>query len=87
MGIIPMQKKKPTRMCIACRRRESQKDLIRLQLKDKRVTKYTGSGRSFYLCYKCANDGKKLRGISRRLGVEQDDLLAILKEFTAYGED
>ncbi len=86
MGIIPMQKK-PTRMCIACRLRESQKDLIRLQVHAKRVTKYTGKGRSFYLCYECAVNEKKMIGISKRLGIEHNDLLNILKEFTTDGEN
>jgi len=74
-------------MCIACRNRESQKDLIRLQIKEKRITPYSGSGRSFYLCRKCALDTKKTKGASRQLGVGQEELLTILKEFVGYGED
>jgi predicted RNA-binding protein YlxR (DUF448 family) len=84
LGIISMQKK-PTRMCIVCRSRESQNDLIRLQLRDKKVISFSGTGRSFYLCKTCAGDTKKTKGASRRLGVEHNELLTILKEFITYG--
>ncbi len=82
-----MQKMKPTRMCIACRTRESQHDLIRLQLQEGDVIPFSGTGRSFYLCHSCVQDGKRMRGIARRLGVEHDALRTTLKEFTTDGEN
>jgi len=74
-------------MCIACRTRESQQELIRLQMHDKHVIPYRGSGRSFYICHQCANDSRKMRNISKRLGTEQDSLLNTLKEFVTNGEN
>ncbi len=74
-------------MCIACRTRESQHDLIRLQLQEGDVVSFSGTGRSFYLCHSCAHDGKRIRGIARRLGVESDVLRTILKELITDGED
>ncbi len=46
-------KSKPIRMCIACRKREKQQNLIRLQKDGKNLIRYSGRGRSFYLCTKC----------------------------------
>ncbi len=74
-------------MCISCRTRESQNDLIRLQLKDRHVIPFCGAGRSFYLCPSCASNAKRMRGIAKRLGVESDPLLTTLKEFTTHGEN
>lgn len=47
-------------MCISCRERFDQDILIRLQCKDKVLTKFTGTGRSFYLCNTCMKDDKKV---------------------------
>ncbi len=74
-------------MCIACRTRESQNDLIRLQLQDRQVIPFSGAGRSFYLCHACASNQKKMKGVARRLGVEHEILLTTLKEFVTNGED
>jgi predicted RNA-binding protein YlxR (DUF448 family) len=82
-----MQKNSPTRMCIACRTRESQNDLIRLQLMERDVVPFSGAGRSFYLCHVCVANEKRIRGIARRLGVESDVLRTTLKEFTTDGEN
>ena len=74
-------------MCISCRNRESQNDLIRLQLRDGDVVPFSGQGRSFYLCSACAINTKRMRGTAKRLGIESDSLLTILKEFTTHGEN
>ncbi len=74
-------------MCISCRTRESQNDLIRLQLREKHAVSYSGTGRSFYLCLSCAADTKRIRNVAKRLGVERDPLLTILKEFITHGEN
>jgi len=49
----------PTRMCLACRQREKQKNLFRLQCKDGEITSFSGVGRSFYLCQNCLREDKK----------------------------
>jgi predicted RNA-binding protein YlxR (DUF448 family) len=74
-------------MCISCRKRESQNDLIRLQLHERQVVPFSGTGRSFYLCPACASDTKRMRGTAKRLGVEHVALLTTLKELTTYGEN
>ena len=55
------------RMCITCRARDLQTDLIRLQCKDKDLILYTNFGRSFYTCKTCFNkkDKKLLKALSR----------------------
>ncbi len=49
-----MQKNEPIRMCIACRERDLQKKLIRLQQDNNNIIPYSGKGRSFYLCTVCS---------------------------------
>ncbi|MCH9814320.1 MAG: DUF448 domain-containing protein [Epsilonproteobacteria bacterium] len=49
----------PIRMCINCRNRALQTDLIRLQCEDRNLTLYTNFGRSFYLCYTCFEKKEK----------------------------
>ncbi len=51
----------PIRMCISCKMKIPQKDLIRLQCIDGKIIHYIGMGRSFYLCQTCiGNKDKKL---------------------------
>jgi len=53
--------KKQVRMCINCRDRFSQKELLRIQNIDMKIVKFSGKGRSFYLCKECLDlDEKKL---------------------------
>ncbi len=73
-------------MCIACRKRQPQKALIRLQLRDGMAVPYTGQGRSFYLCPTCTQDTRRMRGIAKRLKIEPETWLSTLKEFTTDGE-
>lgn len=55
------------RMCISCRTRDLQKDLLRLQCKDKELINYTNFGRSFYICRECFTKKNKnlLKALSR----------------------
>lgn len=46
-------------MCIVCRERLLQKELFRLQIKDKQVLKFQGFGRSFYICQNCTQKDEK----------------------------
>ena len=50
----------PTRMCIACRERDVQSNLLRLQCNDTRLSSFGKDGRSFYLCKNCLLDDKKI---------------------------
>ena len=50
----------PTRMCVSCRQRDAQSNLLRLRCSDGELSLFDGVGRSFYLCKTCLDDGKKL---------------------------
>lgn len=50
----------PTRMCISCRGKDTQANLIRLCCVDGEISLFSGKGRSFYLCNNCQDDEKKL---------------------------
>ncbi|MDA3947502.1 MAG: DUF448 domain-containing protein [Helicobacteraceae bacterium] len=53
-------------MCVACRERFEQKALLRLQCKQQHLISYSGSGRSFYLCFDCVENEKKVtRALAR----------------------
>ncbi len=53
-------------MCVSCRERSEQKALLRLQCKDQHLGSYSGTGRSFYLCFACVADEKKVtRALAR----------------------
>ena len=80
-----MKKNNPIRMCITCRKRESQKTLIRLQLIDNRIVVYRGFGRSIYLCSECSLNEKKIIGMAKRFRVERSELSTILKELEKNG--
>ncbi len=55
------------RMCISCRTRYLQTDLIRLQCINRDLVLYTNIGRSFYICKTCFNTKEKklLKALSR----------------------
>jgi len=78
-------KKYPIRMCIACRNRESQRLLIRIQFEDNRVIPYRGYGRSSYLCRECSRDEKRIKKLSKRFRVEEAEFVKLLKEFNTDG--
>jgi len=81
-----MKNNNPIRMCIACRKREPQKLLIRLQLINEKVVAYQGSGRSIYVCWDCSLSDKKMNGFAKRFGVKSEELFMILKELDKNGE-
>ncbi|MBD3793088.1 MAG: DUF448 domain-containing protein [Campylobacterales bacterium] len=83
-----MRKNEPIRMCIACRERELQSKLIRLQQDNHKIFPYTGQGRSFYVCDACRNDEKKIKGLTKRfrLSVEESEqFVKYLKELNKNG--
>ncbi len=44
---------KPIRMCVNCRVRMEQRELLRLQCINRELVQFTNSGRSIYLCRNC----------------------------------
>jgi len=53
-------------MCVVCKSRLSQAEMLRLQCKNKEILPFNGIGRSFYICNDCIND-KKLDKIIQRI--------------------
>jgi predicted RNA-binding protein YlxR (DUF448 family) len=69
-------------MCISCRERFAQKDLIRLQKNGDKASLFVGVGRSFYVCFECLNSDKHLLNkISGRLKIDKNSLEEVIKEF------
>jgi predicted RNA-binding protein YlxR (DUF448 family) len=83
-----MRKNEPIRMCIACRERELQKKLIRLQQNNNNIFPYTGQGRSFYLCKNCSQNSKKIKSLIKRFRLsieESEQFVKYLKELDKNG--
>jgi len=83
-----MQKNEPIRMCIACRKRDAQTKLLRLQEKDNTIFPYIGQGRSFYVCSDCYGNEKKVKGLMKRFRLSKEDseqFVKYLKELDKNG--
>ncbi|MEA3523109.1 MAG: DUF448 domain-containing protein [Campylobacterota bacterium] len=46
-------------MCIVCRGKFAQSELVRLQCQERQLIPYSNQGRSFYLCKDCVEDNRK----------------------------
>ena len=70
------------RMCISCRARHSQNELLRLKCNEGSLKIFNGIGRTFYLCDSCLKDEKKLaRSLMRQCkSGDKDKLMNKLKE-------
>jgi len=53
-------------MCVVCRGRLSQCEMLRLQCKNNEIISFCGIGRSFYICKNCINN-KKLDKIIQKI--------------------
>ena len=83
-----MRKNEPIRMCITCRERELQTNLIRLQEDNHNIFPYRGYGRSFYLCNICRENEKKVKGLTKRFRLSTEDseqFIKYLKELDIHG--
>lgn len=70
------------RMCISCRERDAQNELLRLSCIDGEVSSFSQKGRSFYLCKNCQEDEKKLsKALMRQCrSKHREELMNKLKE-------
>ncbi len=73
-------KKYPIRMCIACRNREYQHTLIRVQFENTQIIPYRGYGRSSYICQACSRDAKRIKQLSKRFHFKEEEFVKLLKE-------
>jgi len=71
-----------SRMCVCCRKRDFQQNMLRLRCSDSNIEIFKGSGRTFYLCDNCLEDDKKLsRSLMRQCkSGDKDKLMNKLKE-------
>ena len=72
-------------MCIACRKRELQSRLIRIQHTEGRMVPYSGRGRSMYLCHACSTENRQIKKISKRYRLDEAEFKAMLKELDRNG--
>ena len=54
------------RMCVVCRSRLLQNEMLRLQCKNQEIIRFSGEGRSFYICNECISNPKKINGLIKR---------------------
>ncbi len=81
LDIMPKKYSEPVRMCIACRKRDDQSALLRLQCVERSLLPYSGAGRSFYLCSECFTSKQTARALARQCkSGETQRLLIELKE-------
>ena len=73
------------RTCVACRSKMAQNLLYRLQCKDKKLTAFTGIGRSFYVCDSCLENESKLEKALYRHCKNKDEYIVQLREILANG--
>ena len=60
------------RMCVVCRERLLQKDMLRFQCKNREVIPFLGIGGSFYICKSCMNSKKLDKIIQKICKVDKD---------------
>ncbi len=78
----------PVRMCIVCRGRFLKSQLIRLQYKEGELIKFSGVGRSFYVCRDCVDNNRIVDCIIKTCKIDKGlkkILKQSLKEIFVYG--
>ena len=71
-------------MCVLCRTRHKQIDLLRLQCQDKNMIAFSGKGRSFYLCSECFEHKNIAKMVARQCKMAPTpEVLSQLKEIIA----
>ena len=76
------------RMCVVCRGRLSQAEMLRLQCKNNEIVPFCGVGRSFYICKSCINNKKLDKIIQRICKIDKEKTKQItikIKEIEFYG--
>jgi len=75
--------KTPTRMCVVCRKRYAQKELLRLQCDERigfKLVSFSGQNRSFYLCDECIEKQKFGRYLLKICKTDKEKIINQLKE-------
>jgi len=71
---------KPIRMCIVCKKRDYQKNLLRFQCKNGKIIKFSNEGRSFYICNECLNSKRLIKLLSNRCNKNKTDIQKQINE-------
>jgi len=79
-----MKNGKQIRMCVACRKRDKQHNLFRLQCINNKLVKFTGSGRSFYVCENCKNSKKFIKFISKLCKLNKEKAREVVLNFPFF---
>jgi predicted RNA-binding protein YlxR (DUF448 family) len=69
-----LEKEIKIRMCVACRKRDKQDNLYRLQCKNGELIKFSGEGRSFYVCKNCINSKKFIKYLSKICNLKKEEI-------------
>ena len=78
-----MKQAKQTRVCVKCRKRFHQKELLRLQCDGDSLCEFSGKGRSFYVCWECVGQPKTLQVILKINKLKPNENYAVrLKEIS-----
>lgn len=83
---------KPLRMCVGCRSKITQKQMLRLQCdENKKLVPFQNNGRSFYICKECIEcavtenkNKKKLEQTLCRVCKNKDEYIIQLKEILTH---
>ncbi|WP_457561325.1 DUF448 domain-containing protein [Caminibacter sp.] len=75
---------KNLRTCVVCRKKFPQKELNRLQCKNKKITAFSGIGRSFYVCKDCVNDKKLIKYVSKICNISKEEAKREIFHFPFY---
>lgn len=81
-------KKAPIRMCIHCKERFNKYDLLRFQCNNQTIIKFSGVGRSFYICKSCIYDkniGVSIAKVCKKSKKDGESYLEGLKEILFNG--
>ena len=88
LDTMALMKQKPIRMCIQCRSRLAQTNLLRLQCIDGELCRYKGFGRSFYICEDCQDKAGTARHLMGRCKIPKqkfDEFMQKLREIVTNG--
>ncbi len=76
-----MNKEKLIRMCVVCRKRDKQYSLNRLQCIENQLIKFSGKGRSFYICDECINSKKFINFLSKKCNKTKEEIKNLIIHF------
>lgn len=74
-------------MCIICKGRYFQFELIRLQVRDSNLVKYEGFNRSFYMCEQCSKLDKSSYVIASKFKINREKTTEQLKEIVVNAKN